>query len=385
MGMFLLILSFVIFIPFAEGVLLALLLREVHVRHPLPLVEPGYFNAWLPPKPKAEVAEPAESVTNEAVDAGEVVEEPSPAGSTDGDGGSPQPGASVFDDVKNVPNNLPVNDAINAMTANVSDTVPQDLESRIEETTRLKEELPQEIGHVKDDMDLDDLNDLVAALPKAKIDFSQEHGTDPGVHEEISPMAKELLGENFDFNALEQQALKSHANLMAAKETNDAKAATTEPATTEPAATEPTTTEPTTTEPATTEPAVAEPTATEPAAAEPVTAEPAATEPTATEPVATESTATEPATAEPVVTEPVKGSAEVTLDIQEDNSGNIQVSSPFFCTDDPQLADCAIPQMVLPMFSDDWIQVIEPEETDAAHFSFSEELQPMFMRKKKAN
>ena len=380
MAVFLLLVSLVIFVPFVEGVLLALLLREVYARNPLPLVEPGYFNAWLPPPAKvAEVPEASseniadnENVSDNIAHTEATAEnsDAPPAKSADEGSDLPRPEVSVFDDAKNVPNNLPINDALDSMMAKVSDAIPHDLESRIEETTRLKDGLPQEMHHIKDDLDLDDLEDLAAALPKSKIDFSQEGESHSGTHEAISPMAKELLGENFDFSALEQQALKSHANLMPANDANNAESVVEESATEKPVAVEPAVAEPVAEEPATEKPAVTEPAAAEPAVAEPVAEELATEKPVATEPVATES---------------AKDSAGIMLDIQEDNSGNVQVSSPFLCADAPQLADCATPQMVLPMFSDDWIQVIEPAETNAAHFSFSEELQPMFVRKKKAN
>jgi|GEM_PF-1811321 len=455
-------------IPFAEGVLLALLLREVHARHPLPLVEPGYFNAWLPPKPTAEVPEvPAKAVVDDVADNEKATENVAENTDTPTDkaeeNASLHSGVSVFDGSENVSKNLPVNDALNAMMAEVSETVPHNLESRIEESTRLKDGLPQEMRHIKDDLDLDDLEDLAAALPKSKIDFSQELETAPEAHEAISPMAKELLGENFDFNALTQQAKQTSESLARANDANvkeqpvagepvavapavvepvateptvaeavavepaatepmameptvaepvaaepvvtepavtepataepvvaepaAAKSATVEPAATEPATAEPAVAaEPTVAAPATTEPVVAEPAPAEPVAAEPATATPVATEQVPPEPIAVEPVVTEPTVAEPaVVEEPAKDSVEVMLNIQEDNAGMIQVSSPFLCADAPQLADFASPQMVLPMFSDDWIQVIEPVETDAAHFSFTEELQPMFVRKKKVN
>jgi hypothetical protein len=136
------------------------------------------------------------------------------------------------------------------------------------------------------------LEDLAAALPKAKIDFTQELETAPEAPgEPISPMAKELLGENFDFDALEQQTQQTSAAVM--------------------------------------------------------------------------------------------------LDVQTDETGVVQVSSPFLFADSPQLADFAAPQMISSTFSGDWIQesgsMIEPIEADASNFCFTEELQPMFVRKKRAN
>ena len=309
MSVFFLIMTAVIFIPFAEGALLALLLREVYARHPLPLVEPGYVNLWLQakPEPNPEVVEEqatsAESATGDPTTPEGIAEgtQSPTAEATNENNASSPPETSVFEGTKNAPAGLPVNAVLNSMTAEVSGDVPQDLESRIEETTRIKDGIPQDLNHIKDDLDLDDLNDLEAALPKSKIDFKQEQepATAPDASEAISPMAKELLGENFDFDALEQQATKSHANLIPTNDTN------------------------------------------------------------------------------------AEVLAEGTLDIQDDHTGVVQVSSPFLCSDAPQFAELSTPQTILPTFSDDWIQVIEPAESDAEHFSFTEELQPMFVRKKR--
>jgi hypothetical protein len=53
----------------------------------------------------------------------------------------------------------------------------------------------------------------------------------------------------------------------------------------------------------------------------------------------------------------------------------------------PQLAEFAIPQTVLPTFSDNWIQeagtTAESNGEDAAKFCFTEESIPLFVRKKK--
>jgi len=302
MVLFLLVFFLVIFIPLAEGVLLALLLREVHARHPLPLVESGYNNAWLRPKPKSNTANLAKALTTpDEPDAGaapdneeiqEDQETPFAEELTEEENRSFHSGTSVFDGSGIIPKNLPVSDALNLMMAESSAIVPNDLESRIEASTRLNDSLLQNVQHIRDDLDLDDLEDLAAALPKAKIDFTQELETDPEASSEpISPMAKELLGENFDFDALEQQTQQTPEVVM--------------------------------------------------------------------------------------------------LDVQADETGVVQVSSPFLFADSPQLADFAAPQMILPTFSGDWIQesdsMTEPIEADASIFCFTEELQPMFVRKKRAN
>ena len=283
MGTFFWVFLIVVPISLAEGALFALLLREVYARHPLPLIEMGYFNAWLPPKPKVEVAQPVESTPDDAADNGETAESSEiPAESAD-EGNAPVPSeVSVFDGAENIPQNLPVNDILDAMTTATSETVPNDFESRIDESTRLKDGLPQEMSHIKDDLDLDDLNDLEAALPKTPIDFSQEE-IDPEMQQAFSPMAKELLGEHFDFKTLEQQGKETHESPSPSEETH------------------------------------------------------------------------------------AEESAEMTLDIQENEPGIVQVSSPLMLADSPQLANCSMPEMVLPIFSDDWIQVVEPAEEDLSN------------------
>ena len=314
MGALLLVMLFVTFVPLAEGVLLAFLLREVYARHPLPLVEPGYINAWY--RPPSKIVDPTEGQVATAESAtGDVTSEEKtadnaeiPAAPTSSES-APQPTeASVFDGSENVAKYLPVNEALDSMTAEKSENVPHDLENRVEESTRLKDGVPNEMSHIKDDLDLDDLEDLAAALPKTNIDFTQEHEPDqeahePDDHEKIVPLAKELLGENFDFNALEQD--KPHWVHVPVHDTN------------------------------------------------------------------------------------AENSVEITVDVQEDNQGGIQVSSPFLYTEAPQLADFSMPQMILPTFSDDWIQesdnIIEPTTENVANFCFTEESPPMFVRKKKAN
>jgi len=297
MVLYLLIFLLAIPVSLATGVLLALLLREIHARHPLPLVEPGYVNAWLHPETKINIADSIkvqettdEPVADGATDTGDIAEEVD-AELVDTENASFQSGISVFDGSGIIPKDLPVSAALNSMTATGSAVIPNELEYRIEESTRLKDGLPQEVRSIRDDLDCDDLEDLSTVLPKAKIDFTQEFETDPEVSETISPMAKELLGEDFDFDTLEQQSQRA--------------------------------------------------------------------------------------------------SADIALDVQTDDTGTVQVSSPFLFADSPQLADFAVPQTVLSAFSGDWIQesgsVIAPAGADASIFCFTEESQPMFVRKKKAN
>ena len=204
MGPFFWTILLAILIPLAEGVLLALLLREVHVRHPLPLIEPGYVNAWIGQEPKNTIARTAEERKTSDKSVGDGT-----GNSEEGTGGEDvfAPGeVSIFDGSVSIPKDLPINDVLDSMVATVSEKIPDAFESRIEESTCLQGGLPHEMRHIGDDLDFDDMQDLAAALPNTKIDFAQDLDTDSGVHEPISPMAKELLGEDFDFDALEQQA-----------------------------------------------------------------------------------------------------------------------------------------------------------------------------------
>ena len=205
---------------------------------------------------------------------------------------------SVFDGSENIPKDLPVSNVLDLMTAESSAIVPNYLENRIEESAQQKDKFP---SGLHDDINPDELNDFAAALLKTKIDFSQEDEISSEISEPISPMAKELLGDDFDFDALEKQAKQSSAALASVNGNN----------------------------------------------------------------------------------------AEMTLDIQEDAFGIVHVSSPFPFVDSLTFADFGVPQTVLSSFSDDWIQesgnTAESEGGDAVNFCFTEELQPMFVRKKKAN
>jgi hypothetical protein len=239
------------------------------------------------------------------------------------------------------------------MIAEKSTTVPNNLENRIEESARLKEELPHEIHN---DMDNDDLDDLVAALPKTKIDFTEESEMGSEASEAISPMAKELLGENFDFDSLAKQTKQPSQSPAPDSGTGTGTASET---------------------------------------SEEVS-------PTAKEVLDANIDAAGP---EKQTKQPFRflapgngtdaeNAAEVahdvqTLNIQEDEAGTVQVSSPFLVANSPQFADFTTPQTVLSTFSNDWVQetggVVEPIAGDTSHFCFTEESQPMFIRKKRAN
>jgi len=329
MMVFLLALLFVVVIPLAQGALLALVLREIHIRHPLPLG--GSIAVFQKPSQhqadSAEIqestAEPAESaeLTEEN---GETIEEiktildgfsvpeRSAVDSSETENTSP-PEISVFDNSKNSSGNLHVNDILDSMTAETPAAIPDDFERRIEEgAAHASDAIPPELQSPGgDEMNYDDLLALSEALPGTKIDFTQDIEERPKNSDAISPMAKELLGENFDFEALEKQAKESSKFLAP-----DASGETPE---------------------------------------------------------------RNPAT---------DLAAAAAIDVQEDESGNVQATSPYMFSATPQLAGFTTPQTILSTFSDDWIQktesTIESAEGDASKFCFTEELTPMFTRKKKS-
>ena len=322
MATYLLVLLLVIVFGLAWGALVTLMLREIHIRHPLPLG--GTIGARKPSKTKStitgnadtekadaetpEVAETAhESVVADSfsnTEIGNILSPGDPSIEPPSEGQDAMPvDASVFDGTESIPENLPINDTLEAMIAQTSQTLPDDFERIIEESAKPDEE----IRALTDNLDLDDLRALDEALggaqPGKKFDFSQELGAQPGKKidfsqeldesvDAVSSTAKEVLGEDFDFDALEKQAEQVRQSLQ---------------------------------------------------------------------PLA--------------------------LDVLEDESGTVQVSSPFMAYV-PQLADISLPQTILPTFSSDWIQesggTSEPLEGDPALFCFTEESRPMFVRKKKS-
>jgi len=293
MGLFLLALLLVIVIPLAEGMLLALVLREVHIRHPLPLG--GTIGVRKTVKSDAVAAEEGEISAASAEDAepptaetltGESTAVPTTEAQT-----APPVETSPFDGAKNIPEQLPINDVLEAMTSEVAPAIPNDFERFIEESAQSNDEVISGLRTGGDEMDHDDLLALEEALPGTKIDFSQELETPAQEDDPVSPMAKELLGEQFDFEALERQTDQFKQSFQ----------------------------------------------------------------PSA-------------------------------LDVREDESGMVQVSSPFMSAT-PQLAEFSMPQMVLPAFSSDWIQESGnhgvPIEGELSQFFYTEESRPMFVRKRK--
>ena len=335
--MYFLALLFVIFIPLIEGALLALLLREVYVRHPLPLG--GTIEIRQKPfSPQSaettEIEEIAQKITAESTetahevarDNGNIPEDPNmqaapaadaPSNDADvpmslADPASEQSeaqhsGVSVFDGAENIPQNLPINNLIESMTAEASVVLSNDLENRIEASALPTSEIPEELHTVPDEINHEELHAMAESFPKTTIDFSQELEIDSELADAVSSMAKELLGENFDFDALEKQSQQAKQSIKF------------------------------------------------------------------------------PAPAENA---DENDSAEIALDVQEDESGTVQVSSPFVANTTPQLTDFTVPQTVFSTFSGDWIQ--EANSTtdemmvgEPSRFCYTEESRPMFVRRNK--
>jgi hypothetical protein len=306
MDVFLLGFLFVLVLPLAEGVLVALALREVYIRHPLPLggaIVREWWKSLQSPDLPAEYAEgqetPVESDEIAELVSGETtVIDPgtfAPAAEA-----SPSVGVSHFDRAANIPKDFSAHDTLEAMAVAKSEDIPPELENLIGELAAAKND------HViEDDLDQEDLQELANALPKQKIDFTQETEENSHVFESISPTAKEVLGDNFDFHTLEQSLKESRESERRAEEHS-----------------------------------------------------------------------------EPPYP------AEMTLDVHQDESGTVQVSSPFMFNVASQVAsDFAVPQTVFPTFANDLLH--EPSSTvesivaDPAQFCFAEESRPMFAKKTK--
>lgn len=306
MGVYSLALLFVFVIPIAKGVLLTLLLREVYTRHPLPLG--GTIGPRKPRRPtsiesvettdESSTEETAETENNteepnestfpipESIAAELSVNEPAPKEPITTDNAAAPAGVDVFKEAEKVPEALNISSVLEAMTAETSATLPNDLENRIEASSQHIDKFYSEI--LDDDDDAGGQQIPAKQQPSTPIDFARELEEDPEHTGTVSSLAKEMFGENYDFDALEQTAGDQRQTAA--------------------------------------------------------------------------------------------------LDIREE-AGTVQVISSYTFDTAPQYADFAMPQTVLPTFSADWIQ--EPNSTngwsegDAAKFCFTEELRPMFSRKKK--
>ena len=320
MGAFALGFLFVIVISLAEGVLLALLLREMCHRPSLALPLGGRIVPmwWKQHEPVPDTTASAEDVANAVEDTGSASavtvtptlppdSSPTVLPITDADSEVQQitpepPEMSVFDGAQNVPEDLMVGNVLDAMTMETPAANLQDFERIIDASARSEDAMSDVNDASIDDMNTDDLQALADALPGTKIDFSQE--IDYEAVSEMHLMEKELLGEDFDLEALEQQAqqVKESLGFFATPDGTNEKTQM--------------------------------------------------------------------------------------LEVREDiSTGTVQVSSPFMIDAVPQFADLAIPQTILPTFSNNWIQeagtTAESGEEDAAKFCFTEESIPLFTRKKK--
>ena len=316
MWSFLTVILIVVPLSLFWGALLALVLRELHIRHPLPLG--GTIGQRKPSKTQNNTAENSTAEITEDAEGQETATEP-----TEDDAlveisnllasssvvlpkkepVAPDPAEvptennteiSVFDEAENIPKHWPIGEVLESMTSEVSPTIPSDFERIIEESSQPNGDVLSELRTLTDDLDLDDLRALDEALPGGrKIDFSEELETEHELEtsEAVPSMAQELLGENFNIDALAEQAKQLKESLQP----------------------------------------------------------------------------------------PV-------LDIQEDATGTVQVSSPFINAV-PQLADFSVPETIMSSFSSDWIQeaggMSEPIAGDLSQFCFTEESRPMFVKKKK--
>ena len=238
MGVFLLVLFFVFVIPIPLGVLISLTLREVHIRHPLPLG--GTIGPRKQHKPVIEESEKIENITDdvtsydvplddvpldESADTKISNEKPatdSPTESVSGEltanetvpqeqateeTAAPQTETDVFKDAKSVPEGVPISSVLNAMISEAPVVIPSDFESRIEESA-----MPLDKFHSQLLDEEDDQYELPAAVreqPSTRIDFARECEGNSDLAGTMSSLATEMLGENFDFNALEQTSADS--------------------------------------------------------------------------------------------------------------------------------------------------------------------------------
>lgn len=232
MGAFALGFLFVIVIPLAEGVLLALLLREMCNRPFLTLPLGGrivqvWWKQHIPAPNTAEKVAQVKITPNEVAEsegAAEVLDAPIlppdalPTVLPDVDSdilqNLPQNvETSVFDGTDNIPNDLQVGNVLDAMTMETPAANLHNFERIIDASAQSNNAISVPDSSA-DDMDLDDLQALAEALPGVKIDFSQE--IDHEESSEMHSMEKELLGEHFDIEALQQQSQHGEAILAEA-------------------------------------------------------------------------------------------------------------------------------------------------------------------------
>jgi hypothetical protein len=298
----------------------------------------------------------------------------------------PVPSAvDVFDGARNIPDNLQVNDALNTMVAEKSAVIPNDLENRIDASARSSASNSAVLNDPRDDMDLDDLKALAAALPGTKIDFKNELEADSDTSK-ISPMAKELLGD-FDIDTLQTKSINPISPVPTASEEKETEEQEVEEQVLEEqvVADQETSDISESISPEVQELPDGNRTSDTPKKKPLKISIPVQDTDTREEAEDSQNTPVPSDSAEPMETV----AAEVALDVQEDESGTVQVSSPFMFNVVPQLADFAVPQTIFSTFSNDWIQesgsMSDSVENDVAKFCYTEESRPMFVRKKKTN
>ncbi|MDR3183203.1 MAG: hypothetical protein LBT89_09855 [Planctomycetaceae bacterium] len=251
MGTFFLTLLFVVVIPLAEGGLLALVLREVYNRYPLPLGEiVETIDTPELHENDSDTSEPAGNLSN-AVSSGEAAQEAAQSGSkakwdfdnidaasdldilsqmgvrnvaslpqsetenSETSDAAASPTApppdviDVFDNAGTIPADLPVEDALNSMFSDEPPGAPSDFDD-LAETPQADslQDIQQQID--ADDLDFSgdageseaqQIDALRQTMPAETIDFAaeQEYRQDDA---QMSETVKELLGSDFNMEEL---------------------------------------------------------------------------------------------------------------------------------------------------------------------------------------
>ena len=426
MAVLLLIILLVVIIPLAEGVLLAFLLREIYNKHPLPLG--GTIGKREPPQPKVriveeDVAEEAEEEVSEVdsppEDPAEEENEPEEAPDEEPQA-KPSPEKDDEDASLTGPDGLPVSDVLAEMMAEIEAAIPGDLERTIEEASLSPDALLPKMQALDEEQQEkeqydEDLQALADTLQEEKIDLAEEFDGFDGDAEDsgaISSLAKDVLGEDFDFDSLTKQPLEQSES-SADKPDSEGVGESDEPnyaglpdipdvfddlpetmpdlsdAASEPldASDDLPETMPDLSDAASEPPDVSD----DLPDMMPDLSDAASELPDISADLPEIAADLSDETAEPpeIISEQ-SGEAEYAelpeLEIFEDESGTVQVSSPFISSVIPQLADFSAPQTIVPTFSSDWIQesasVLEPFEGDVSQFCYTEESRPMFVRRK---
>jgi hypothetical protein len=220
MAVFLLAFLFVIVIPLAEGGLLALFLRDLYNKHPLPL---GEIIGIVDEDDEAPPAEPvARNQTEEPqqgfIDAGEEIDEEmlsalSPLDrmktsvfeTQAAEAQATEPQVDVFADAGNIPTGVPVDDALNAMLAPVPTAASTDMDDIVQKPATddgwkdLQNNVDDEDAF--DESEAQQIESLLETMPQNTVNLEAELQDHPN-SEVISATAQELLGTDFDVDAL---------------------------------------------------------------------------------------------------------------------------------------------------------------------------------------